>query len=97
LGSDNHFYTPACFNSRTMMDSIDADGELTKTQAPTSWYFTNFHTVDCWIIGLPKSDKYLKYEQLKRATNQIRNCGKIMTYTALIMIFCGFILLMIVE
>ena len=78
------------------MDSIDKDGELTKTQAPTSWYLTNFHTLDCWIISLPKSDKYLKYEQLKRTTNRIRNCRKIMTYAAPIMIVCGFILLITV-
>ena len=91
------FYTPACFNLRTMIDSIDADGELTKTKAPISWYLTNFHTLDCWTIGLPKADKYLKYEKLKRTTNRIRNCRKIMAYTAPIMIVCGFILLMIVE
>ena len=73
-----------------MMDSIDSDGELTKTKAPASWYLTNFRTLDCWTIGLPKSDKYLKYEQLKRTTNRISNCRKIMAYTAPIMIVCGF-------
>jgi hypothetical protein len=90
------FYTPACFNLRTMINSIDADGELTKTQASTSWYMTNFHTIDCWTIILPESDKYLKYEQLKWTTNRIRNCRKIMTGTAPIMIICGFILLLTV-
>ncbi len=91
------FYTPACFNLRTMMDSIDKDGELTKTQAPTSWYFTNFHTLDCWTIGLPKADKYLKYEKIKRTTNRIRIYRRIMAYTAPVMIVCGFILSMTVE
>lgn len=80
-----------------MMDSIDLDGELTKTQAPTSLYFTNFYTLDCWAIGLPKSDKYLKYDQLERTTKRIRTYRKIMAYTAPIMIICGFILLMTVE
>ena len=80
-----------------MIDSIDADGELTKTQAPISWYLTNLHTLDCWTIGLPKADKYLRYAKLKRTTNRIRNCRKIMAYTAPILIVCGFILFMTVE
>lgn len=80
-----------------MMDSIDVNGELTKTKAPISWYLTNIHTLHCWTIGLPKAEKYLKYEKLKQTTNRIRNCRKIMAYTAPIMIVCGFILLMIVE
>ena len=91
------FYTPACYNLRTMIDSIDSGGELTKTQAPTSWYLTNIHIVDCWTIGLPKSDKYLKYYQLERTTKRIKTDRKIMTYTAPVMIICGFILLMTVE
>ena len=91
------FYTPDCFNLRTMIDSIDCYGELIKTKAPTSWYLTNFHTLECWTISLPKSEKYLKYEIVNKTVNRIRVSRKIMAYTAPIMIICGFILLMTVK
>ena len=80
-----------------MLDSIESEGGLTKTQAPISWYLTNFHTIECWTIELPKSDKYLKYKQLKRTTKRIRNYRKVMAYAAPVMIICGFILLMTVK
>jgi hypothetical protein len=91
------FYTPACFNLKTMIESINRDGELTKTKAPLSWYLTNFHTLESWTIGLPKSTKYLKYEIVTKTTSRIRLYRKIMAYTSPIMIICGIILLMIVE
>jgi hypothetical protein len=80
-----------------MIDSIDRDGELIKTKVPTSWYLTNFHTFDCWTISLPKTEKYLKYDIVNKTANRIRVSRKIMTYTAPIMIICGFILLMTVK
>jgi len=91
------FYTPASFNLKTMIDDIDRNCELTKTKAPTSWYLTNFHTIESWTIGLPKTDKYLKYEILEKTTKRIRLYRKIMAYTAPIMFICGTILLMNVE
>jgi hypothetical protein len=91
------FYTPDCFNLRTMIDSIDRDGELTKTKASTSWYLTNFHTLDCWTISLPKTEKYLKYDIVNKTANRIRVSRMIMAYTAPMMIISGFILLMTVS
>ncbi len=90
-------YTPACFNLKTMIKDINENGELTKTKAPISWYLTNMHTFESWTIGLPKTDKYLKYELVVKTSNKIRICRKIMAYTSPIMIICGFILLMTVE
>jgi hypothetical protein len=91
------FYTPACFNLKTMLDSINNDGELTKTKAPVSWYLTNFQTFDCWTISLPKTEKYLTYEKVNKTVNRIKLCRKIMTYTLPIMIICVAILLLTVK
>ena len=91
------FYTPDCFNLRVMMDSIDSDGELTKIRAPKSWYLNNIRTLDCWLISLPKSEKYLKHEQIKQATIRVRNYRKIMLYIAIGMILFGFVLLRTVK
>ncbi|PCI99380.1 MAG: hypothetical protein COB15_04145 [Flavobacteriales bacterium] len=91
------FYTPACFNLKAMIDSINKDGALTKTKAPFSWYFTNFKTLECWTIKLPKSEKHLKYNKLAKTTVRIRIYRKIRASLAPVIIICGFILLMTVE
>ncbi len=80
-----------------MIEDVDKNGELTKTKAPLSWYLTNFHTLENWTIGLPKNDKYLKYDIVIKTANKIRLYRKIMAYTSPIMIICGVILLMTVE
>jgi uncharacterized protein YlzI (FlbEa/FlbD family) len=80
-----------------MIDSINKNGELIKTKAPGSWYLTNFQTLDCWTISLPKTKKYLTYEKVNKTVNRIKLCRKIMTYTAPIMIICGAILLLTVK
>ncbi len=90
------FYTPASFNLKTMIDDIDRNGELTKIKAPIIWYLTNSHTLICWTIGLPKTDKYLKYEIVKKTTKRLRLYRKIMAYTAPIAIICGALLMNIV-
>jgi len=80
-----------------MIDSINKDGALTKTKAPFSWYFTNFKTLECWTIKLPKSEKHLKYNKLAKTTVRIRIYRKIRASLAPVIIICGFILLMTVE
>jgi len=80
-----------------MIDSINKDGVLTNTRASGSSYLTNFQTLDCWTISLPKTEKYLNFEKVKRTVNKIKMCRKIMTYTAPIMIICGAILLLTVK
>jgi hypothetical protein len=62
-------YTPSCFNLKTMIDSINYDGKLTKTKAPLSMYFKTINTLECWTISLPKDEKYLKYERVRRTIN----------------------------
>ncbi len=91
------FYTPACYNLKTMIDDIDKNGELKKTKAPISWYFTNLHTIEIWTISLPKSEKYLRFEIVEKTILQIQLHRKIMKYIAPIMIICGVTLLMITE
>ena len=80
-----------------MIDSIDRDGELTKTKAPISWYLINLKTLENWTISLPKTERYLKYKIVSMTANRIKVSRKIMAYTAPIMIICGFILLMTVK
>lgn len=91
------FYTPDCFNLCTMMDSIDLDGELIKTRAPLKWYLTNFHTLTCWTISLPKSEKYLKYDIVNKAVKRISKSRRIMVYTGSVFIITGSILLIMVN
>jgi hypothetical protein len=91
------FCTPACFNLKTMMNSIEKDGVLTRVKAPRSWRFFNFQTLDCWEIKLPTTENHLKYKQLEIAVKRIKTCREIMVYTAPVMLVCGFILLVIVE
>lgn len=90
-------YTPACFNLKTMIDSINKDGELTKTKAPFRWYLTNYYTLECWTISLPKTEKYLKYDIVSKTTNKIKISRNFLAYAALAPILCGFILLMTVR
>ena len=80
-----------------MIEDINESGELNKTKAPISWYLTNMHTIESWTIGLPQTDKYLKYEIVAKTSKRIRIYRKIMAYTSPIMIVCGFILLMTVD
>lgn len=80
-----------------MVEDINKNGVLTKTKAPLNWYLTNFHTSESWMIGLPNTDKYLKYDIVKKTTIKIRLCRKIITYISPIMIISAAILLMIIE
>jgi hypothetical protein len=75
-----------------MIEDIDKNGELKNTKAPLSWYLTNFHTIDSWTIGLPKTEKYLKHEVVLKTTKKIQLCRRIMAYTFPIMVICGIIL-----
>lgn len=90
------FYTPACFELKNMMVSIDTKGKLPQ-KAPTSSSISHFHTIHCWTISLPTSEKYLKFEELQKITKRLRTYLKFMAYTATVMISCGFILLMTVS
>ncbi len=80
-----------------MINSIDKDGELTRTKAPISWYLTNFPATECLVISLPKDEKYLKYDQVNRTSKRIRKYQIIIAVTAPIMIICGAILLLTVK
>jgi hypothetical protein len=73
-------YTPSCFNLKTMIDSINYDGKLTKTKAPLSMYFKTINTLECWTISLPKDEKYLKYERVRRTINHIRIYRKVILF-----------------
>ena len=90
------FYTPSCHNLREMIDSVNQNGELTRTKSKWMWYGRTAKTLDDWIIHLPTKEKYLKYEEVQRVVYRIGMCRKVMSYTALIMIISGMILLMIV-
>lgn len=80
-----------------MIDSVDQSGELTRTKSKWVLYGRNSKTIDNWLIVLPKKEKYLKYGHVRKTVHKIKICRKIMTYSAPIMIVCGFILLMTIE
>jgi hypothetical protein len=63
-----------------MIDSINYDGKLTKTKAPLSMYFKTINTLECWTISLPKDEKYLKYERVRRTINHIRIYRKVILF-----------------
>jgi hypothetical protein len=86
------FYTPSCFNLKTMIDSINYDGKLTKTKAPLSMYLKNMNTLECWIIPLPKADKYLKHEILRKAINHIRIYRIVISFLLIVVIISSIIL-----
>jgi hypothetical protein len=91
------FYTPATFNLREMLDSIDETGNLTRTKAPLSAYLTNLETVDNWIMSLPTSDKYLKHDEVKDATVRVRQLRKLIYILTPIMLVGGAVLLLTVD
>lgn len=80
-----------------MINSIDEDGDLTRTKSHQPFYGRSAKTVDDWLIRLPSSDKYLQYEIVKKTSNRIRTYRKLMAVLAPIMIICGAILLLTVE
>jgi hypothetical protein len=91
------FYTPACHNLREMINSIDEDGELTRSKSSQALYGRSAKTVDDWLIRLPSSDKYLQYDIVKKTSNRIRTYRMLMAVLAPIMIICGAILILTVE
>ena len=91
------FYTPACHNLREMINSIDEDGEPTRTKSAQPLYGRSAKTVDDWLIRLPSSDKYLQYSIVKRTSRRIRTYRMLMAILAPIMIICGAILLLTVQ
>jgi hypothetical protein len=91
------FYTPVTFNLREMLDSIDETGNLTRTKAPLTAYLTSLETVDNWIMTTPTSDKYLKYDEVKRATTRIKKLRKLIYILTPIMVIGGAILLLTVD
>jgi hypothetical protein len=62
------FYTPTCFRLRAMIELIDKGDILEEHKVKWS-IGHNQHTVDNWLISIPSSEKYLKY-QLVVATVQ---------------------------
>jgi len=71
------FYTPATFNLREMLDSIDETGELTRTKAPISAYLTNIETLDNWTISIPTAEKYLKHDEVQQTTERVKKLRKV--------------------
>ncbi len=90
-------YTPACFDLKAMMDDIHKRGRLLHTKAPKEWYLTNLHTIECWTITLPKSDKYLQYEIVAKTANRIRLCRKIFAYITPLMLVSAVALVWMME
>ena len=72
-----------------MIDSIDEYGELKQTKSKHLWFGRSAKTVDDWVIELPESDKYLKYEVLVDSVDKIRFYRKIIGYAALVILVCG--------
>ena len=85
------FYTPAIFNLREMMDSIDETGELTRTKAPISAYLTNLETLDNWTISIPTSEKYLKYDEVRQTGEKVKKLRKII-YVVSPILLTGFVM-----
>ena len=80
-----------------MLDSIDETGKLTRTKAPLSAYLTNLETVDNWVITIPTSDKYLKFEEVKIATERVKKLRKLIYVLTPIMVVGGAVLLLTVD
>jgi hypothetical protein len=86
------FYTPACFRLRSLIDSIDRDGEPNVIRIKSSLEYS-FKTLENWLISLPASDKYLKHHLVVRAAQRMYACRIIMSISIVILIISILILL----
>lgn len=85
-------YTPSCFKLRAMIDLIDELGELKTNKIKWSIGY-NFHTLDNWLISIPTSNKYLKYELVTRTIERIKAYRTILGVSTTLLIICVLVLL----
>ena len=86
------FYTPSCFRLRAMIDLIDEFGELNAHKIKWSIGY-NLHTLDNWLISIPTSKKYLKYELVTKTIERIKNYRTVLGISITVLIICVLILM----
>lgn len=64
-------YTPTCFRLRAMIDLID-NGEILEEHKVKWSIGYNLHTFDNWLISIPDSEKYLKYNLVVTTVQKLK-------------------------
>ena len=74
-----------------MIDLIDEKGELKTNKIKWSIGY-NLHTVDNWLISIPTSDKYLRYEMVTRTIKRIQTYRTVLGISATVLVVSVLIL-----
>jgi hypothetical protein len=77
-----------------MIESINRNGDL-ESKAKFSSYLSSFYTIDSWFQSIPKEDKYLRFEDVRKTAIRIKSLRIILSFAGLIMLLGATILLMI--
>src|SRR6267154_645869 len=85
-------YMPSCFRLRAMIDLIDKNDNLKADKIKWSIGY-NLHTVDNWLISIPTSEKYLRYELVTRTIKKINFQRTVLGISTVTLIVSALILL----
>jgi hypothetical protein len=88
------YYTPATFDLREMLDSIDKDGSPKLSESPFARIILSFEAVENWLITIPTAERYLKFEEVKTTTDRVRKLRQRILVVAPIMVI-GFLFLLL--
>jgi hypothetical protein len=91
-----YYYTPATFDLREMLDSIDKDGRPKLSESPFQRIILDFEAVENWLITIPTAEKYLKFEEVRTTADRVKKYRKRIIIVSPIVLI-GFLLLLLLT